>query len=112
MVRKIVIICVGLLFFAACENREPEPVVTPEWLETRIAELEADDCTGCSIKRYTYNEAYFYHVYCNYWSCYNCEIYYSDGTLVDWSQIDPYDFDTNKSEQIVLWKCEADSSEE
>jgi len=108
--QKLVSICISILLLAACENRDPEPITTPAWLETRIAELEATGCEGCSIKRYTYNDAYFYHVYCNTWSCYNCEIYYSNGTLVDWSDIDPYDFDTNKSEQVLLWTCATESS--
>lgn len=100
-----------LLFwaFVACEDREPDPVITPAWLETRIAGIEENGCEGCSVRRYTYNEEYFYHIYCNHWSCYDCEIYRSDGARVDWEVVDHQDYDKNKTRSVLLWECNTDS---
>ena len=110
--RKLQILIFFLLTFAACENREPDPVITPVWLEARIAGLEEGGCQGCSVKRYTYKEEYFFHVYCNYWSCYDCEIYRYDGTLVDWEIINHQDFDKNKARPILIWECNTEETGE
>lgn len=108
--RKFYLIAVLFLLAIACEDRETDPVLTPVWLEARIAELEESGCVGCTIKRYTYKEEFFYHVYCNYWSCIDCEIYHFDGEPVDWEIVDRADFWENKTRQILLWECPADST--
>lgn len=103
--RKIQILVVLILALAACEDREPQPITTPVWLESRIAELESSECPGCNIQRYTYNEEYYYHVYCNFWSCSDCEIYNYNGAEVDWEIIDKADFMQNKQRPILIWEC-------
>ncbi len=107
---KFYFIALLILFFVACQDREPDPVLTPVWLEARIAELEDSGCTGCNIKRYTYQEEFYYHVYCNYWSCIDCEIYHFDGEPVNWEYTDRADFWANKSRTLLLWECPADST--
>jgi hypothetical protein len=108
--RKFLYISILYLLLGACEDREPDPVLTPVWLEARIAELEESGCAGCNIKRYTYREEFYYQVYCNYWSCLDCEMYHFDGVRVDWEITDRADFWENKTRQILLWECLADST--
>ena len=110
--RKLILGFILLVGITACEDREPDPIVTPVWLESRIAEIEDAGCEGCSVRRYTYKEEYFYHVYCNYWSCYDCEIYRYDGTPVDWEVIDHQDFEENKTRSVLLWECNMNEVEE
>lgn len=103
--QKIIILIVLFIAIIACENREPDPVITPEWLQDRITELEDSGCTGCSVTRVTYNEEFYYQVYCNYWSCANCEVYHYNGELVDWQETDFADYLAYKTNQIKLWEC-------
>lgn len=104
--RKLQLITILFIMLVACEDREPAAVTIPQWLEPRIEELEADGCIGCSISRVTYNDEFYYHVYCNYWSCSNCETYHSDGELVDWSVTNYADFLENKTRPIIIWECD------
>ncbi len=110
--RKLFYIALFITTLVACEDREPDPIVTPAWLESRITEIEETGCEGCSVRRYRYKEEYFYHVYCNYWSCYDCEIYRYDGTPVDWEVIDHQDFEENKTRSVLLWECNMNEAEE
>lgn len=108
--RKFYFIILLFLLAIACEKREAEPVEVPVWLESRITELDSSDCTGCSITRYTYMEEYFYQVYCNHWSCVNCEVYHYNGALVVWGDdVDPADFDQNKTRPVKIWECNSDA---
>jgi len=93
--------------FVACEDREPDPIIVPEWLKSRLLELEnSGDCYDCKVQRWTYNEEFFYHVYCGHWSCLECEIYRYNGDLVTWvDDIDHADFAENKGRPLVIWKC-------
>ncbi|MBN1767068.1 MAG: hypothetical protein JW842_01030 [Prolixibacteraceae bacterium] len=108
--RKIGFIGILLVLMMACEDREPAAIETPAWLETRIAELESSNCQGCTITRYTYNEEFFYHVYCNTWSCLACEVYHYNGDLVTWGEdVDPADFEQNKTRPVKIWECNTGS---
>ncbi len=110
--RNLQILAALLFIFIACEDREPAPVVIPNWLESRIAELEESACPGCNVTRYTYEEAFYYQVYCNYWSCSDCEIYHYDGVAVDWEIMDKADFMQNRTRPVLMWECSAESSGE
>lgn len=104
--KRLIFIAFLFLAFVACEDREPEPVIVPDWLKPRLTEFESsEDCMACKVQRWTYKEEYFYRVYCSYWSCLDCEIYRYDGTLVDWTLIDHADFDANKSRPMIIWEC-------
>lgn len=94
-------------FSISCEDREPDPVITPEWLKPQLAELEdSGECEGCSVQRWSYNEQYFYHFYCDYWSCSDCEVYHFDGTKVEWGvSVDPVDFNKYKRRPVLVWQC-------
>jgi len=89
----------------ACEDRTPDPTTIPVWLEPRIEELEASSCPGCKVTRVTYNDEYFYHVYCNSWSCLYCEVYHYNGDAVDWTAMDQADFLAKLSHPVIIWKC-------
>lgn len=106
--QKFLYISLIIVALLACEDREPEPIIVPEWIEPRLAELEnSGECDGCQVQRWTYNEEYFYVLYCSYWSCLNCEVYHYDGTLVEWGEtVDPVDFDINKHRPIKIWECD------
>ncbi|MDX8338301.1 hypothetical protein SLH46_03830 [Draconibacterium sp. IB214405] len=105
--RKLFYILVFIVALFACESHEPEPILIPEWLKPQLAELESSDkCYGCRVQRWTYNEEYFYHLYCDYWSCSDCEIYHYNGTPVEWGvTVDHADFDANKHRPILIWEC-------
>ena len=102
-----ILILLLAIVVVSCEDREPEAVIVPEWLKPRLEELEnSGNCFGCQVQRWTYNDEYFYHVYCGYWSCSNCEIYNYNGDLVVWGEgIDHLDFDNNKKRPIKVWEC-------
>jgi len=106
MKKALLIFFLGLALFS-CENREPNPIVVPDWIKPRLQELEnSGDCFGCTVQRWTYNDEFFYHVYCGYWSCSDCEIYHYNGDLVVWGEdIDPVDFNANKSRPKIIWEC-------
>jgi len=108
--RKLQTLAALILIFIACEDREPAPVVIPNWLESRIAELEDSACPGCKITRYTYEEEFYYQVYCSFWSCSDCEIYHFDGTEVDWEFVDKADFIQNRTRPELLWECRFEGS--
>ena len=96
-----------LLAFVSCEDREPDPVLVPEWLKPRLEELEnSGDCFSCSVQRWTYNDEFFYHVYCGYWSCLECEVYRYNGDLVTWDgDVDHAGFTQNKRRPMKIWEC-------
>ncbi|HPF52860.1 MAG TPA: hypothetical protein PK335_14865 [Draconibacterium sp.] len=108
--QKLQLITLLFVLLISCQDREAAPVTIPVWLEPRIQELEASGCYGCSVTRYTYNDEFYYHVYCNYWSCSNCETYHYNGDLVDWSVTSYADFYQNKTRPIILWECAKDTS--
>lgn len=106
MKRFQIVMFVVALAFAACQDREPETVIVPDALKPRLLEIEnSGDCYGCTVQRWTYNDVYYYHLYCSYWSCSDCEIYLFDGRLVDWTEIDRADFEAKKHRPEKIWEC-------
>lgn len=108
MSKKIVFVtCILALFLLTCEERETEEITTPAWIETRLTELEnSGDCFGCTLQRWTYNNEYYYHLYCNHWSCSNCEVYRYNGDKVVWGEnVDPADYEKNKHRPVKIWEC-------
>ena len=104
--RKLQLIIIFIILLIACEDRESNPAAIPLWLEPRIEELENGECIGCSVTRYTYREEYFYHVYCNTWSCVECEVYRYNGARVNWGEdIDPVDYNQNRTNPVIIWEC-------
>jgi len=95
------------LFLINCEKREAEVIVIPIWMEARLLELEdSGQCYGCTLQRWTYNNEYYYHLYCNYWSCSNCEVYRFNGDKVVWGEnVDAADYEANKHRPLKLWEC-------
>ncbi|MCY1720292.1 hypothetical protein OU798_08050 [Prolixibacteraceae bacterium Z1-6] len=91
----------------SCEDRTPEEVVVPSWLTPRLIELEeSGDCFGCTVQRWTYKNEYFYHLYCGFWSCLDCEVYRVNGDHVVWGEdIDHADYDQNKHRPVKIWEC-------
>jgi hypothetical protein len=109
ILRFILLAFITTLF--ACEERLPEEPTVPEWLQPRIEELEAsDNCIGCTIKRTTYLDEYYFHVYCNFWSCSHCEVYHHDGQLVNWEEINFADFLEKQVNTTIIWQCNAEQA--
>ena len=105
--KKHLFIVVLLFLFLACQDKETDSPEIPVWLGPRIAELESSGCGGCTITRYVYKEEYYYHVYCNNWSCVYCELYHYNGTLVVWDEdTDHVDFEQNKDRPVKIWECQ------
>lgn len=96
-----------ILLVFSCEDREPDVIIIPEWLKPRLEELEnSGDCNGCTVQRWTYNEEFFYHVYCTDWSCIDCEIYHYDSTPVVWDEtLNQADYEQNKDRPEIIWQC-------
>ena len=60
----------------SCEKEDTPNTEIPEWLQPRIEELENFDfCFDCSLTQITYQDEYYYHIYCGLWSCMYCELY-------------------------------------
>lgn len=102
----------SLFFFAiillfSCKEREPVEPRIPDWLKPRLEELEnSGDCNGCTVQQSTYKGEYYYHLYCSYWSCSHCEVYYYNGTLVEWSEEFPLgNWLENRTKIDILWQC-------
>lgn len=105
--KKIIIIGIVIFLGLSCEDRTPQPVLMPLWLESRMVELEQQEggCLGCRITRYTYSNEFFYWVVCNTSSCDDCEIYYYNGDPVDWEVTDKVDFKANIQRPEIIWEC-------
>ncbi|WP_347838899.1 hypothetical protein [uncultured Draconibacterium sp.] len=105
--RKIFYISLFIVALVACEDREPEPIIVPNWLKPQLSELESSgNCVGCRVQRWTYNEEYFYHLYCDYWSCLDCVMFHYDGTPVEWGvTVDQADFYDKRHRPQLIWEC-------
>ena len=95
-----------LLFFISCEKEESLNTEVPEWLQPRLEELaNSGQCYGCAVTRITFDNEYYYHLYCGYWSCMYCQLYDSSGKLVEWSADNFNSFLSEKKDEVVLWTC-------
>lgn len=105
--KKLLILLFVAIVVTSCENREPAEHLIPEWINPRLIELEnTDACHGCTLQQSTYNDEFYYHLYCSYWSCSHCEVYRYDGTLVEWSEDFPLsDWLENRTQLNILWQC-------
>ncbi|HYQ57413.1 MAG TPA: hypothetical protein VEP89_08685 [Draconibacterium sp.] len=105
--QKLFFIALFIVTLLACQDREAEPIIVPGWIKPRLVELtNSEECNGCRVQRWTYNEEYFYHLYCDDWSCLDCEVYHYDGTPVEWDvTVDHADFNANKHRPILIWEC-------
>ena len=111
--RTILLLAFILIAFSCEDEIQPRntPII-PVWLETRIAELEAEsNCNGCVAKQINIEQEIYYHVYCNHWSCSHCEVYMPDGSLVNWEEQSLSDFLQNQTRSIILWKCQSKEAE-
>jgi hypothetical protein len=107
--KSIFILFLFSLFFFSCNKEEtPEPEI-PQWLNTKIEEFENTEqhCWSCEITRYTYNNEFYYNLYCSYWSCMFCQFYNQNGQLV--SEIETFDFEdfnSSSKDEKVIWNCQ------
>lgn len=102
----IVWVIVVFIALSACEDREPEKLVVPDALKSRLIELEqSGNCNNCLLQRWTYKEDYYYHLNCGDSPCLDCEVYLFDGTLVDWTKVDRVDYEANKHRPEKIWEC-------
>lgn len=103
---RVFIVVVFILLVCACEEREVQDPQVPEWLQPRVTELEnSGECFGCTLRRITFQDRFYFHIYCSYWSCSHCEVYEEDGTLVDWKKMDFNEFLTEQTSPVILWEC-------
>jgi hypothetical protein len=97
------------LLILSCNKEETPVAENPDWLEIQIQELETNEqhCWDCEITRYTYNNEYYYNIYCGYWSCIFCKLYNSNGQLT--SEIEEFDFEefhSSYDNETVIWSCQ------
>ncbi|MBN1820972.1 MAG: hypothetical protein JXR31_09165 [Prolixibacteraceae bacterium] len=107
---KIVPLFLTLLFFAfSCGNNESEDDLLNEELPVWLSEIvnSNEECYSCFVTKYSYNNNFYYHYYCGYWSCSHCRIYNDKGELV-YGTIDLADFLENSSEIGIIWQCPGD----
>jgi hypothetical protein len=104
---NILILFILVSAFVSCEDREADNTGVPVWLQSQLKELEdSGECDGCTLQRWTYDDDYYYHLYCSNWSCSDCVIYDTDGNLVVWGEeIDHLDYEQNKYRPIKIWEC-------
>ena len=106
MSRLFFIILVLVLFQFSCNKEETPPLEVPDFLHPQIEELEnSGECYGCTITKISFNNSFYYHLYCGYWSCMYCNLYDNNGNLVQWEQEEFSDFLENKTVEQVIWKC-------
>jgi len=104
--KRIYFVAVTFLLFLSCHNDEiPQPII-PEWLTPKIENFEKPgECYGCAVTRIEYNNQFYYHLYCGIWSCMYCQLYDSQGNLVNWDQNQFNDFFKKKKNETVIWQC-------
>ena len=107
--KNLYLISILFIFLSSCEKEEKKDSFNsdiPEWIIPQIEELEnAGHCSLCSLTRITFNNEFYYHVYCGIWSCMYCYLYDSSGELVDWSADNFNTFLSEKKDEVVLWTC-------
>jgi hypothetical protein len=104
--KKYFLISFLLLLFISCEKEESLNTEVPEWLQPELEELEkSGKCYDCSVTRITFENEFYYHLYCGYWSCRYCKLYNKNGKLVDWSDTKFSDFLENEKDETVIWYC-------
>ncbi len=106
--KPIIIFSFLFLFILACKKEETHVNKDiPDWLLPKIESLEnSGHCYDCSVTRITFNEEFYYHLYCGYWSCMYCQLYDKNGKLIDWANEKYSDFISKKKDEIVIWKCD------
>lgn len=106
-IKKISLIIVMFFIVISCQDREPDPLVIPDAIKPRLEELSnSGECHGCTVQQSIYNDEYYYHLYCSYWSCSHCEVYHHDGTLVEWSEeFTLSEWLENRHQMVILWEC-------
>ena len=104
--KNLYLISFLFIFLVSCEKEETISSDIPEWLQPRIEELEnLEHCFDCSLTRITFNNEFYYHIYCGLWSCVYCEMYDKNGKLVNWSADNFNNFLSEKKDEVVLWSC-------
>jgi len=94
-----------LLFLVSCQKEELNEEI-PEWFYPRIEALEnSGECYGCTLTKILYNNSIYYDLYCGYWSCMYCNLYDSNGNLVEWDVDDFNNFLENKKDEEIIWRC-------
>ncbi|MBT3385468.1 MAG: hypothetical protein HN778_19120 [Prolixibacteraceae bacterium] len=94
------------IFLVSCEKEENTISEIPEWLQSQIEELENSEyCFDCSLTKITFNNEFYYHIYCGFWSCMYCKLYDPNGELIDWSSDNFNNFLSEKKDEVVLWTC-------
>lgn len=103
--KNLLLLPLLLFFLVSCQKDELNTEI-PEWLQPRIEELDkSSNCFDCELTRYTFNDEFYYHIYCGYWSCLYCELYNKNGNLVEWGVTDFNDFMSEKKDELVIWSC-------
>ena len=107
---KIINFLAVILFLISCQKEEVVVSQVPDWFVPIIQNLEnSGQCFDCSITRITYNNKTYYHLYCGLWSCMYCNLFDSQGNLVEWKEGEFDDFLKNKKDDTVIWQCNAKS---
>lgn len=103
---KLYLVSLLLFLFISCNEDETPQKEIPEWIQPIIENLDnSGECYGCSLAEINYNNKTYYHLYCSYWSCMYCNLYDSNGNTVEWETEDFSSFLTNKSDDVVIWRC-------
>ena len=107
--KNLYLISILFIFLSSCEKQDKEDNFNsdiPEWIIPQIEELEnSEHCFDCSLIRITFNNKFYYHVRCGFWSCMYCNIYDSSGKLVEWTDDSFNIFLLEKKDEVVLWTC-------
>ena len=103
---KSVLLIIFILLIVSCDKEESPSPEVPDFLRPQIEELEnSGECYGCTITKISYNNSFYYHLYCGYWSCMYCNLYDNKGDQVQWAQEEFSDFLEHKTDEEVIWKC-------
>lgn len=94
-----------LAALAACQKEQLDS--KPEWLAAKVDELIDDQfCDITTVTVYEYEGAYYYHIYCQVWSCLFCNVYDADGNQISFADEAYTNFMDEKEEVEEYPACE------
>jgi hypothetical protein len=101
--KKIAFFIFLLLLVISCKKDEKLPP-NPDWLNTKISQLESSPLPGLTINAYRWNEVYYYNVLNPISSCMFCEVYDYSGDLITLTGDEFKDFVDNGKLIKTVWQ--------
>lgn len=90
----------------SCQKEEFLDSEIPQWLKPRIEEINnSDQCKLYFVDRYMYKNKYYYDVVNTGINCILCEVYDSQGNLVNFEENEDIVFLNKRYDRKTIWIC-------